>query len=54
MARTHHERWDGDGYPHGLADDAIALPGRVVAVADTFDAMTHKRPYKPGLLSTCG
>jgi putative two-component system response regulator len=47
MARTHHERWDGDGYPHGLADDAIALPGRVVAVADSFDAMTHKRPYKP-------
>jgi putative two-component system response regulator len=46
MARTHHERWDGAGYPDGLADDAIPLAGRLVAVADTFDALTHQRPYK--------
>jgi putative two-component system response regulator len=46
LARTHHERWDGDGYPFGLADDAIPLPARLVAVADTFDALTHERPYK--------
>ena len=46
MARTHHERWDGGGYPDGLANDAIPLPGRLVAVADTFDALTHQRPYK--------
>lgn len=47
IARSHHERWDGAGYPHGLAGDAIPLAGRIVAVADTFDALTHKRPYKP-------
>jgi len=46
LARTHHERWDGDGYPDGLAREAIPLPARLVAVADTFDALTHKRPYK--------
>ena len=46
LSRTHHERWDGDGYPFGLAGDAIPLLARLVAVADTFDALTHKRPYK--------
>jgi putative two-component system response regulator len=46
LARTHHERWDGDGYPCGLAGDAIPLSGRLVAVADSFDALTHERPYK--------
>ena len=46
VALTHHERWDGQGYA-GLAGDAIPLPGRIVAVADTFDALTHQRPYKP-------
>lgn len=46
IATTHHERWDGGGYPAGLAGDAIPLPGRVVAVADVFDALTHERPYK--------
>lgn len=46
IARMHHERWDGDGYPDGLAGEAIPLPGRLVAVADVFDALTHKRPYK--------
>jgi putative two-component system response regulator len=46
IAYTHHERWDGSGYPLGLAGEAIALAGRIVAVADTFDALTHERPYK--------
>ena len=47
IARTHHERWDGTGYPAGLKGEAIPLPGRIVAVADVFDALTHVRPYKP-------
>jgi putative two-component system response regulator len=46
VALTHHERWDGAGYPHGLAGAEIPLPGRIVAVADVFDALTHARPYK--------
>ena len=46
IAATHHERWDGTGYPAGLAGEAIPLVGRVVAVADVFDACTHDRPYK--------
>jgi PAS domain S-box-containing protein len=46
IASTHHERWDGKGYPKGLAGDAIPLVGRIVAVADVFDALTHDRPYK--------
>lgn len=46
LARTHHERWDGTGYPEGLAGDAIPLAARLVAVADTFDALTHERPYR--------
>lgn len=45
----HHERWDGRGYPHGLAADQIPLGARIVAVADTFDAMTSDRPYRKGL-----
>ena len=47
IALTHHERWDGAGYPRGLAGDDIPLPGRIVAVADVFDALTHARPDKP-------
>ena len=47
IARTHHEKWDGSGYPHGLKGDDIPLFGRVVAVADVFDALTTERPYKP-------
>jgi PAS domain S-box-containing protein len=47
IAATHHERWDGTGYPLGLAGEAIPLVGRIVAVADVFDALTHDRPYKP-------
>jgi putative two-component system response regulator len=46
IALTHHERWDGSGYPHGLAGDDIPLAGRIVALADVFDALTHSRPYK--------
>src|SRR4051794_3306080 len=48
IARTHHERWDGSGYPDGLVADAIPLPGRLVAVADVFDVLVHERPYKEG------
>jgi PAS domain S-box-containing protein len=46
IAASHHERWDGTGYPAGLAGEAIPLVGRIVAVADVFDALTHERPYK--------
>ena len=46
IALTHHERWDGNGYPSGLAGEAIPMVGRIVAVADVFDALTHERPYK--------
>ena len=42
----HHEHWDGGGYPHGLRGEAIPLIGRIVAVMDVFDALTHARPYK--------
>jgi len=45
IARSHHERWDGGGYPHGLVADAIPIEGRIVAVADVFDALTSDRPY---------
>jgi putative nucleotidyltransferase with HDIG domain len=45
----HHERWDGRGYPHGLAGAAIPRPARILAVADAFDAMTSARPYRPAL-----
>jgi response regulator RpfG family c-di-GMP phosphodiesterase len=46
IARTHHERWDGEGYPAGLAGEAIPLPGRICAVCDVFDALLSDRPYK--------
>lgn len=46
IATTHHEHWDGAGYPAGLAADDIPLEGRIVAVADVFDSLTHERPYK--------
>jgi len=46
IALTHHERWDGAGYPNGLAGERIPIAGRIVAIADVFDALTHDRPYK--------
>jgi len=46
IALTHHEKYDGSGYPNGLAGDAIPLTGRIVAIADVFDALTSVRPYK--------
>lgn len=46
IAESHHERWDGLGYPSGLAGEAIPLAARIVAVADVFDALTSRRPYK--------
>jgi putative two-component system response regulator len=49
IALTHHEKWDGSGYPLGLADRKIPLVGRIVALADVFDALNSKRPYKEAL-----
>ena len=49
VVRTHHERWDGGGYPQGLAAQQIPLAARVVAVADAYLAMLEKRPYRPRL-----
>jgi putative two-component system response regulator len=47
IALTHHERWDGSGYPNGLDGERIPLWGRICAVSDVFDALTSERPYKP-------
>ena len=47
IARHHHEWWDGSGYPARLSGSAIPLAARITALADVFDALTHKRPYKP-------
>jgi HD-GYP domain-containing protein (c-di-GMP phosphodiesterase class II) len=47
--RSHHERVDGKGYPDGLTDPEIPLAARIIAVADTYDAMTTSRPYRAGL-----
>src|SRR5207247_2206506 len=49
IVRHHHERWDGKGYPDGLAGEDIALVARIVAVADAYDAMTSDRPYRKGM-----
>ncbi|MFN4266856.1 MAG: two-component system response regulator [Aquabacterium sp.] len=49
IALTHHERWDGTGYPQGLKGEAIPLFGRIVAIADVFDALVNKRPYKEAI-----
>ncbi len=49
VVRSHHERWDGSGYPDGLAGTAIPLSARIMAVADVFDALISARPYKPPL-----
>jgi len=46
IALTHHEKWDGSGYPNNLKGSDIPMPGRITAIADVFDALTSKRPYK--------
>ncbi len=47
IARWHHEKWDGTGYPDGLSGTQIPLSARVMAIADVYDALRSKRPYKP-------
>jgi putative nucleotidyltransferase with HDIG domain len=54
LIRHHHERWDGSGYPDGLAGPAIPLGARIVAVADVFDALTSGRPYRAALARDAG
>lgn len=51
VALQHHEKLDGSGYPFGLKENSISLPARIIAVADTFDALTSQRPYKASLPS---
>lgn len=46
IARTHHEKWDGSGYPAGLKEQKIPLSGRIMALIDVFDALLSDRPYK--------
>jgi len=49
IALSHHERWDGAGYPHGLAGEAIPESARILAIVDVYDALTHDRVYRPAL-----
>ena len=51
VVRHHHERWDGKGYPDGLARDQIPVGARIVAVCDAYDAMTSDRPYRKAMSS---
>ena len=46
ILRAHHEKWDGSGYPDGLKGEAIPIHARIIAIADTFDAITTDRPYR--------
>jgi len=46
---SHHERWDGNGYPRGQREEEIPLPARIFAIADAFDTMTHEQPWRPAL-----
>jgi len=50
IALTHHDKWDGGGYPKGLSGSEIPLVGRITAIADVFDALTSKRPYREPFL----
>ena len=52
--RAHHERWDGSGYPDGLAGADIPLAGRLVAIGDVYDALTHPRSYRPSAYPIAG
>ena len=49
VAYSHHEKWDGSGYPRGLQGENISLQARIIALADAYDAMTSKRSYRKGL-----
>ena len=49
FAVSHHEKWDGSGYPYGSKHEEIPLLGRIMAIADVYDALVSERPYKPGL-----
>jgi HD-GYP domain-containing protein (c-di-GMP phosphodiesterase class II) len=49
LVESHHERWDGGGYPHGLAGEEIPLTARVLGIADVYDALTSERSYRHAL-----